>query len=895
MAAVALGVLKSGRWPDRWRWALAVVALIGVAVGADPSQARRRASTPSQPAAAQPAPAAQPDAAAPPDAAPAAGTVAAEADASAAFAPPASASPSAAPPEAAPAAAQPAGAGAADAAASPPPADGAPRSLAALAGISGSNVGNGSPFEPPAASVPPSPEAPLAAKAYAVLSSYCASCHQRGVTKAPAPAGDFGNVLDLAALAREPTLVRPGNPDGSRLYQVLYARHAPDSVAVGSRGEAPTVGEVEALRDWIESLPQQPASASACPERQRIDDAELDGIMRRWLEVAGPDAARSTRFVSLAHLHNACASDAELAAYRQAVQKLLNSLSWAPEPARIETVGDALVILAFRLSDLGWVPAHWERLAKAEPDGGAVPMPEALKAHSASQHPVIRGDWLASVAGRAPLYYELLGLPDRQADLATLIGIDLAAEPPAGQLARAGLRASAETRAPRLVERRGRRDGHGLWLAHDWPAGTRAEDILDNPLAPRRPTPGKPAPPPQLSRSLLALPNGLTAFALHDAGGALRADDGRMAAGRACMSCHVSGARPFADEVRPHLVGDKPALPRDVQDAALAVYPAPGELAQLFEDDDYLQRRALIQAGVDPDLTLDGLEIITALAAAYDRDVGLQRLVADSGLEPAEAERRLSTLQGEAGLLAQRVRQAPLPRAEAEQLLAALKKSGPAVAASANASGEPGAASGQALSTGSLAKGRDAERPRLSLWSDRATYAAGDLVTLTVQTTRDCYLTLVDVDTAGKATVLFPNDFEQSNLLKAGTPQRIPADKSPYQLRFKDKGRETTVAICNTARRLPLGIDPDYERQRFTTLGLWRNFLNDALPLEAEYRANPDRARANAAARAHSAALALAKGRAAADTAAAAARAVNEPASPGSEIEERTAIQLRIQ
>lgn len=844
------------------RLLLALAGGMGVVVLADGADARRRApASPTQ--ANQPAPA--PAAAQPADlveAAPTQAAVAAEAVRPGA------------------------GTAVAEPAPTPAPADAsAPRPVAAIAPTNAATVTEGSPFDGPPRGVPVPPHDPTAAKAYAVLSSNCASCHQSGVTLLPAPAANFGNVLDLATVARDPGLVQPGNPDGSKLYQIAYARHVPQAVFGANRGDGPTIGEVEALRDWIEGLP---AEANACPDRPRIDAAELDAIMRRWLEVAGPDAARSTRFVSLAHLHNACASDAELAAYRQAVQKLLNSLSWATEPARIETVGDALVILAFRLSDLGWVPAHWERLAKAEPEGGAVPMPEALKSRSASAHPVIRGDWLASVAGRAPLYYDLLGLPDKQADLVRLIGLDLAADARAGsgRLMRAGLKQSAESNGPRLVERHGTREGHPVWLAHDWPSSVSPQDVLDNPLAPQTVGGPKTLAPPERTRMLLTLPNGLIAFGIHDAGGTRRAEAGDVVAGRACMSCHASGPRGFTDEARGALTGDKFAGAREIKDAALFIHPGPAEITKQIEDDGYQYRRALIQAGIDPDLTLDGLEIVTALAQAYDRDVGFDRLVGETGLERGEAMRRLETMSGEARTLAQRVRLAALPRPDAERLLAEIKAAAPA------ASAEP-RSKAPVTATGAL--GERGDGLGVALWTDRVAYSAGDLVTVWAQATRDCYLTLIDVDTHGKATVLFPNDFEQENLLKAGTPLRVPGEKAPYQLRLKDKGRETTIAVCNTARKVPLGIDLDYERQRFTALGLWRNFLSDAQVLEADYRRNPDRARAAAAARAHALAQALAKGRAAADAAAAAARAIPEPASPGPEAEVRTAIQVRVE
>ena len=189
----------------------------------------------------------------------------------------------------------------------------------------------------PASSPPrPAPEQPqdaVGAKAFAVLNSYCAGCHQQ-----PSAAGGIGKILDLTNLARDRSLVRPGVPDASRLYQTMLMRHAPmEQAKPNETGPSPL--EIEALRDWIESLP---ASERQCPERQPVDSAELANTMQRWLEQSKPEVAKATRFISLAHLYNACANDAELAAYRQAVQKLLNGLSWARAPVRIETVGDFL-------------------------------------------------------------------------------------------------------------------------------------------------------------------------------------------------------------------------------------------------------------------------------------------------------------------------------------------------------------------------------------------------------------------------------------------------------------------------------------------------------------------------------------------------------------------------
>lgn len=655
------------------------------------------------------------------------------------------------------------------------------------------------------------------AKAYAVLEASCATCHQARAGEPSSAAGGFGNVLDIAALAREPTLVRPGLPDGSRLYQTLLTRHAPLDVYKATPDRQPTIADVEIVRGWIEQLKPSPL----CTDRQPLTPDDLARLMRQWLEQIGPEAAKSTRFVSLAHIYNACASEAELAAYRQGAEKLLNSLSWAPTLARIETVGDGTALLAFKLADLGWVPAHWDRLAMSEPQGGAVKAPQAVKDMTGSDVPVLRADWLAYAAARSPLYYELLGLPERQTDLLHLLGFD-GSEALRGQRLRAGIRASGETSGPRILERRTGRDGHFAWLSYDWPATTPAAEVFDQPLEPQPAgvprAAGKEAPKHEATRLVLGLPNGMLLFAAHDRDGRRLDQAGGIVAGQPCMACHATGIVAATDEMRAHLQSDRAAISHETRDTALALYPGQGELQHAFEEDAYRYRRALVQSGIDPDLTLAGLEPVTALARRYERDVDLSRLAAEAGLEADALRMRLQALQGEARALGQRLLQGLLRRAEAERLLVALAdpqgRLPPSPAADADAGKSPALVPATVAGLG------------VSLWSDRPSYRVGDLVTFNVQASEDCYLTLIDIDAAGKATVLFPNDFEQENLISAGSTVRIPSEKSPYQLRFKEKGQETAVAVCSLNQKLPAGIALDYERQRFPSLGLWRNFLS---------------------------------------------------------------------
>lgn len=104
--------------------------------------------------------------------------------------------------------------------------------------------------------VPAVPAAPIAAKAYGVLEKHCARCHQQGRLQRPAPAGKFGNVLQLEQLVRDGRLVTAGNADASRLWTHMMRKLMPyDVYQEMSGGAEPDAEEILAVRDWIEHTP----------------------------------------------------------------------------------------------------------------------------------------------------------------------------------------------------------------------------------------------------------------------------------------------------------------------------------------------------------------------------------------------------------------------------------------------------------------------------------------------------------------------------------------------------------------------------------------------------------------------------------------------------------------
>ncbi|MEW6379705.1 MAG: FlgO family outer membrane protein [bacterium] len=63
----------------------------------------------------------------------------------------------------------------------------------------------------------------------------------------------------------------------------------------------------------------------------------------------------------------------------------------------------------------------------------------------------------------------------------------------------------------------------------------------------------------------------------------------------------------------------------------------------------------------------------------------------------------------------------------------------------------------------------------IDLWTDRSDYKTGDSLTLYVKSDRDCYLSLLDIGTSGKLTVIFPNPLQKDNFIRGGRTYSIPS------------------------------------------------------------------------------------------------------------------------
>ena len=661
------------------------------------------------------------------------------------------------------------------------------------------------------------PADPTAAAVYGVLEKHCARCHQGGRLRRAAPAAGFGNILRLDEIAALPHLVQPGNPDASRLYVMMLRRLMPiDMFGEGPSEPAPTAEDIAAVRSWISGLPPR----SQCLDRRPVTPADQRAALAQIVSARSEDPSK-LRFVSIAHLHNGCVRFEALSAYRQAIVRLFNSLSWKSAPVSVVPVDNARTLFKINLDDLGWLPEHWERIMQggSDPLGLAQPLPAEASRPFGTATPVVRADWLTEAVLTAPLYYDVLGLPGTGPEILKILRADTVRPPEGESVARAGVRPSRFALQPSLIERVGTRNGP-FWQAYHQFAREGAVDLAQQ--ASRSATDPVPY---HASRGMFTLPNGLPGFFIVGQRGdrldALPPDiaspsaslHGEIRAGLDCLACHGRG----------------PAE-RD-----LAGLPPP--VADTIHADRMAAAEALRRIGVDPLLTLDGVDPVIALAQEHARPLDGARAAAEIGISLDELSNLAGQGDGLASILARRLVQGLVSRMEVEfrarDLLAALGRASPESAGDAAKANNPPVtdADFRPIDPG----------PAVILYSDKARYRKGDLLSLVVRAASDCHLTLVSIDQRGRGTVIFPSDFESNTLLAAGQELKLPGTGAPYAFRLNEAGRETIVALCNEAGSLSDGIRHDFERQRFTDLGNYATYLEQNAFADA---ARPDAATA---------------------------------------------------
>jgi WD40 repeat protein len=487
----------------------------------------------------------------------------------------------------------------------------------------------------------------LARKAEAILKANCYRCHgQEGAVE-----GGFNYVLDRSTLVARKKVV-PGRAGDSPLYKKLAAGKMPPP------GEAPrpSAADVALIKEWIEAgaLPVRPAV-----ERPVLSEAALYDRILADLDRIEPRSRRFTRYFSLLPLANAGHGPDELQTYRNALSKLLNSLSWHPRITLPKPVDPEGLLLRIDLRDYQWDANLWNRLLAEYPYGVLhdTAVARAVLVATATRMPCVRLDWFVATASRPPLYYDLLQIPANAAELERQLRVDVNLDVQQERVARAGFNGSGISRNNRVLERHDAQTGV-YWRTYDFEAVP--QNLLErNILLPDRRNIFAYPLGPGASESLFLhaggeiifnLPNGLQGYMLVNANNQ-RIDKGPTAivsdakrpdraveVGISCLSCHAGGINFKDDQIRDHVAKNAKSFSR--ADAALvrALYVPKERMRALMEEDAARFRKALEKTGnkVSPS------EVIMTMALRYEADVDLPTLAAEAGVKAEELQARLS-------------------------------------------------------------------------------------------------------------------------------------------------------------------------------------------------------------------------------------------------------------
>jgi hypothetical protein len=689
----------------------------------------------------------------------------------------------------------------------------------------------------------PKPANELEHNALAALDKHCARCHQNGKLEGRRkPASGFGNILNLQEVARDSNFVVPGNPDNSELVKQIASGNMPYDIKDGSNIFAPTPSdeEVAAIRQWIISLAG--SQDLACKGRDFTTNQQLANAISEDMEKLPDHRIKNTRYITLTHLANSCADTEALETYRQAVVKLLNSLSTNSDVLQLSNtkVDDAGTIIRFNLDDLNWTADNWESLVAVypytiKPDGNRF---DFMSARLGTAMPYLRGDWLAFTAARPPVYHDLLKLPADFAALTKQLDVDVETNIEKFLVRRAGFQRSFVSQNNRLIERHSISTGY-FWTSYDFAGNKGNQSLFEHPLGPNGDNPFK----HDGGETIFSLPNGFNGYYLNAASGA-RLDKGpteivrdvdrkdlAVTNGISCFGCHDQGIRLAKDDIRGHVVNDR-NFSKKVRETVEAIYPPHKEMDKILKDDTARFQNAMKAAGLDPTLKLGGIEPISALSNQYEKNLDMRQVAAEFGLKPDQLASAAGDVGGDARTLVRRLeQQGYVPRDNLEGTFAGLvsKLTDDETVAVAAAQASP-AKVAKVGSGDNKVEGSGA----LTLLADKTNYSVNDLPVFTVKSDADCYLTLINIDGKGTGTVLFPNKFQQANLLKANKEFIFPGDEAPFQFRMKDPGTEKVIALCNPNGVREQTIAHNFASNAFTNLGNYEQYATRAIVVEAK-------------------------------------------------------------
>ncbi len=86
----------------------------------------------------------------------------------------------------------------------------------------------------------------------------------------------------------------------------------------------------------------------------------------------------------------------------------------------------------------------------------------------------------------------------------------------------------------------------------------------------------------------------------------------------------------------------------------------------------------------------------------------------------------------------------------------------------------------------------------------KGSYRTGQKIVVGFRSSQDCYLTLLNIGTSGKLTVLFPNSIHAENFIQAGRDYRIPDSDSDFEYELQGPPGVEKLKAVATLKKVPL-------------------------------------------------------------------------------------------
>ena len=459
-------------------------------------------------------------------------------------------------------------------------------------------------------------EETLGQQAYAILENKCLNCHGTG--------GSFTEnllITDRDQLIASGSVV-PNNPGTSELYLRLISTNTARRMPLGQ--PALSTQAIATIRKWITE------GAPDWTVEQDINfittDTMLDTIQSH-LESLQPHERPYARYFTLTHLYNAGETADTLHAYRNALSKLVNSLSWGHDIIKPRPINPSQTLLYIDLRYYEWDEWDtradvWKHIEHAYPyieftpetEAGAFETFTQLREDTGSTVPFIHADWFLATASLPPLYHDILRLPDTDGALEAQLGINVQRniqQSPGIRVARAGIVKSGVSKNNRVVERHTSVYG-AYWKSYDFAGSVGAQNIRAHPLSFKH----------DGGEIVFNLPNGLQAYYISDEKGNRiekaptdivsnpAASDPAVRNGLSCIGCHTQGMKTFEDVMRTTI--ELTENPNYDKTQALRLYVGQNKMDKLLEQDTEKYRQALVEA------TGQGFEEIEPVHRAHE-------------------------------------------------------------------------------------------------------------------------------------------------------------------------------------------------------------------------------------------------------------------------------------